>query len=161
MPLADISASAAQHGNNQVVASNSQQQTETKSNKNEPKEDSENPMDQYFSLYMVENLSCEGCLKNRPQKIENLMLFVDLRTQDFRTINLTDSIDKTFATEKRNLTCEACKHTVHSMTTKFTKFPKILMVQVKRYEMTSDGEINKKCTSVNIPKSLKLDSSMM
>lgn len=121
-----------------------------------------NPIDDYFSSYMMEKYTCNSCSKQRQQKVENLMLFIDLPAEDHgNTLDLVDMINKTFAEEQRSMTCESCKHDVHTMESKFKKLPKILILQVKRYEMTSEGILTKKSTAVNVPKLLKLDSLVM
>jgi uncharacterized UBP type Zn finger protein len=170
LPLADISSFAGQLRNNNLAVHNGQQDTvNVKANsspiklKQENKiEINSNPIDEYFSLFMMENYVCDNCSKQRQQKVENLILFIDLPSEDHgTTINLVDLINTTYALEHRHMTCESCKHDVHSMVTKFKKLPKILIVQVKRYEMTKDGIITKKCTLVEIPKLLKLNSLVM
>ncbi|KAJ8682064.1 hypothetical protein QAD02_017856 [Eretmocerus hayati] len=151
LPLADISASAGQ-----IRSTHS---SSTKAKDSSEDDTSVNPIDEYFSLYMAENYVCESCCKQRQQKVENLMLFIDLPTEDSGApVNLVDMINTTYALEHRNMTCESCKHEVHSMETKFKKLPKILTVQVKRYEMTNEGVITKKSTMVDIPRCLRLDS---
>ena len=157
LPLTDIS----KQSKNNNLNSKTNSVTE-KSNNDVQNQVTANLIDEYYSLYMVENYVCEGCSKQRQQKVENLMLFIDLPAEDHNsTVNLVDMINKTYALEHRNMTCESCKYDMHSMETKFRKLPKILTVQVKRYEITSNGTIIKKCNLVEIPKLLKLDTLIM
>ncbi|XP_058791576.1 uncharacterized protein LOC131664469 [Phymastichus coffea] len=167
LPLSDISAVAGQVKSNCITVSNNNQENifevkhnvEIKSINQNEVEKCRNPINEYFSSYMMEKYVCDCCLKQRSQKVENLMLFIDLPSEDYSdSVNLIDMINKTFAKEQRSMTCESCRHDAHTMESKFKKLPKILILQVKRYEMTSEGILMKKSTCVHIPRLLKLDS---
>lgn len=173
LPLAEISTASGQIRNSNISTVNNNNNTNSlqdakldaslsAKNDEEDNEEISNPIDEYFSLYMAENYICEGCSKQRQQKVENLMLYVDLPVEnDGKPLNLVDVINKSYALEHRNMTCESCKHDSHSMVTTFKKLPKILTVQVKRYEVTPEGTITNKNTAVNVPALLKLDSLVM
>lgn len=116
-----------------------------------------NPIDEYFLLNMMEHYICQGCSNHRQQKIDNLMLYVDLPENRLDSIDLAESINKSMESEERILTCNKCKSPKHNVHASFRKSPNILMVQVKRYGMTTDGYVAKINTPVRIPQSLTLD----
>lgn len=157
LPLADISTSTMQLRSNNLSKTNS-----SSMNPKSETQDSANPVNEYFLLYMVENLICNNCSKKRQQKVENLMLYVDLPSEDDgSSVDLVKMINTTYGTEQRDIKCESCEHHMHSMVTQLKKPPKILTIQVKRYEMTNDGSITKKSSLIDIPKLLKLESLVM
>ncbi|XP_023247472.1 uncharacterized protein LOC106645861 [Copidosoma floridanum] len=162
-PLADISASTGQSRSSHVTNNEQQEKGSTKTlsspkSQNDKAEARPNVIDDNFLLYMGENYSCLQCSKKKQKNIENLMLLIDLPSKDCDgTRDLIDMINTTYDTEQRELTCESCKHDRHTMDTKLKKIPKILMAQVKRYEMTNEGIINKKSTEIDIPRLLQLD----
>lgn len=115
-----------------------------------------NPIDEYFLLNMMEHYICQGCSNHRQQKIDNLMLYVDLPENKLDSIDLAESVNKSIEPEERTLTCGTCRSPKHNVHASFRKSPNILIVQVKRYGMTSDGYVAKINTPVKIPQSLDL-----
>ncbi|KAF7989216.1 hypothetical protein HCN44_007746 [Aphidius gifuensis] len=116
-----------------------------------------NPIDEYFLLNMMEHYICQGCSNHRQQKIDNLMLYVDLPENELDSIDLAESVNKSIESEERTLTCGKCRSPKHNVHASFRESPNILIVQVKRYGMTSDGYVAKINTPVRIPQSLNLD----
>ncbi|XP_031788352.1 uncharacterized protein LOC116417732 [Nasonia vitripennis] len=160
LPLVDIS-TATTTTTTMQLRSNHQLNSKANSSAMKSKNESQirsNLIDEYFSLDMVENLVCNGCSKTRQQKVENLMLFVDLPSDDHgATLNLVEMINTTYGTEQRDIKCETCQHDTHSMITKLKRPPKILTIQLKRYEIVH-GLLTKKCSLVDIPMLMRLDT---
>lgn len=118
-----------------------------------------NPIDDYFSFCIEECYTCEGCSKERQQDVDDLVMFIDLPSEDNGSIvNLSDLIKTSYAAENRDTKCESCNHEVQKMEPKFKKLPKILIAAIKRYQYTDDGTESKISTLIEIPKVLQLDS---
>ncbi|XP_046752793.1 uncharacterized protein LOC124416021 [Diprion similis] len=121
-----------------------------------------NPVDENFQLHLMEHYTCKGCQKHRQKKVDNLMLFVDIPSDDIMSpIDLQKAVENIFAPEERHLTCGTCKHDVHTMRTTFRRQPKILTLQVNRYGMSSEGIFSKISTDVTIPKNLDLSATFL
>lgn len=118
-----------------------------------------NPIDDYFSFCVEECYTCEGCLKRRQQDVDDLVMFIDLPSEDNGSIvNLSDLITASYAAESRDTKCESCNNEIQRMEPKFKKLPKILIAAIKRYQYTEDGTESKISTLIEIPKILQLDS---
>ncbi|XP_015523221.2 uncharacterized protein LOC107226812 [Neodiprion lecontei] len=121
-----------------------------------------NPVDENFQLHLMEHYTCKGCQKHRQKKVDNLMLFVDIPSDDIMApIDLQRAVENIFAPEERHLTCGTCKHDVHIMRTTFRRQPNILTLQVNRYGMSSEGIFSKISTDVTIPKNLDLGATFL
>lgn len=122
---------------------------------------SKNPIDRYFLLHMMEHYVCKGCGKHRQRKLDNLMIYIDLmHGSEDEIVSLDKSIKNTREPEERTLTCGKCKYGKHKVFSTFRFCPKILMVQINRYGMCSDGSVAKFNTPVEIPETLQLDLGM-
>ncbi|XP_043270449.1 uncharacterized protein [Venturia canescens] len=120
-----------------------------------------NPIDRCFLLHMMEHYVCKGCAKHRQRKVDNLMIYIDLmHGSEDEIVSLDKSIKNTREPEERTLTCGKCKYGKHKVFTTFRFCPKILMVQINRYGMCSDGSVAKFNTPVEIPETLQLDLGM-
>lgn len=121
-----------------------------------------NPVDENFQLYLMEHYTCKGCQKHRQKKVDNLMLFVDIPSDDgLSVIDLQKAVENIFAPEERSLNCGTCKHDQHTMRTTFRRQPNILTLQVNRYGMSSEGIFAKISTDVKIPKHLDLGATFL
>ncbi|KAL7288753.1 hypothetical protein TKK_0016733 [Trichogramma kaykai] len=152
LPLADISDSPRKLRNHQQSNSSQQDKTDLSS------KISSNLFDEHFLLDMTENYVCEGCKKQRQRKADNLVLLIDLpHENENNPVPLADIINKSYALEHRSMSCESCNHDTHSMQVKLKEIPKLLTIQIKRYDMAPEG-VTKNVTLIDVPRVLELDS---
>ncbi|XP_034934237.1 ubiquitin carboxyl-terminal hydrolase 3-like [Chelonus insularis] len=120
---------------------------------------SNNPIDEFFLLHMIEHYTCQGCNKHRQNNIDNLMFYVDLPNKENELLSLTDLIFKSMEPEERNFICVKCKYNKHHVSTTFRGCPNILIIQINRYGMTPEGTVEKINAPVDIPSDLQMNDS--
>lgn len=118
-----------------------------------------NPIDDFFLLHMKEHYYCQSCSNHRERDVDNLMLYVDLPIHETGTVDLAQAIVKSMDVEERSLACSKCKYGKHDVSTTFRNCPSILIVQINRYGMTSDGIVEKVNTAVEVPEQLILENT--
>ncbi|XP_057332934.1 uncharacterized protein LOC130672390 [Microplitis mediator] len=131
-----------------------------------------NPIDECFMLPMVEHSICQNCKKHRKRNINNLMLYVDLpsnqnNNEEVTVISsdspaspateLSSAILKSMEPEERSVTCPKCQSEKHYVSTSFRGCPNVMIVQLNRYGIFSGGLVDKINSAVNIPAELDIE----
>lgn len=134
-------------------------------------ETSNNPIDECFLLPMIEHSICQNCKKHRKRNIDNLMLYIDLPSNQNNeevtvisadssaspAIDLSSAILKSMEPEERSVTCPKCQSEKHYVSTSFRRCPNVLIVQLNRYGMSSGGYAEKINSAVDIPADLTIE----
>lgn len=115
-----------------------------------------NPVKDNFEFQLFESYRCLGCNKVEGRKQEYFGLYVNLPEENHESIQ--DALASCMEEDKRELKCEDCGHSHASVVTTVTRLPRILIVQLKRYEYKADqGESIKRSWKVPVTNWLTLD----
>ena len=119
-----------------------------------------NPVRDNFQYQTLESYMCTRCHKSVQKRLENISWFMSVpRLQDSKTPSLQDALLLSMRPDRRELLCQHCKHNECHVTTKISKLPRTLILQLNRYSFI--GEESKKIrTNVEIPKFLSLSEYM-
>ncbi|MPC65695.1 Ubiquitin carboxyl-terminal hydrolase 37 [Portunus trituberculatus] len=115
-----------------------------------------NPIKDNFEFQLFESYRCLGCNEVEGKKQEYFGLYVNLPEENNESIQ--DALSTCMGEDERDLKCEKCGHNRSSVMTSITRLPRILIVQLKRYEYKADqGESIKRSWRVPITRWLNLD----
>lgn len=116
-----------------------------------------NPIKDNFEFQLFESYRCLGCNEVEGKKQEYFGLYVNLPEENNESIQ--DALSTCMGEDERDLKCEKCGHNRSSVVTSVTRLPRILIVQLKRYEYKADqGESIKRSWRVPITRWLNLDN---
>lgn len=91
-----------------------------------------NPVKDNFEFQLLESYRCLGCGEVEGRKQSYFGLYVNLPDSGGHT--LQDAVSSYMGEDERELTCEKCGHGTSSVVTTVTSVPRILIIQLKRYE---------------------------
>ncbi|XP_037778752.1 LOW QUALITY PROTEIN: ubiquitin carboxyl-terminal hydrolase 37-like [Penaeus monodon] len=115
-----------------------------------------NPVKDNFEFQLLESYRCLGCDEVEGRKQEYFGLYVNLPEEGRDTIQ--DAISSYMSADERELKCEKCLHNRSSVVTTVTRLPRILIVQLKRYEYKPEQcESIKMSSRVHINRWITLD----
>ncbi|XP_042215439.1 ubiquitin carboxyl-terminal hydrolase 37-like [Homarus americanus] len=115
-----------------------------------------NPVKDNFEFQLLESYRCLGCNEVEGRRQEYFGLYVNLpEGQD----SIQDAISSYMGADERELKCEKCGHNQSSVVTSVTRLPRILIIQLKRYEYKPEQHESVKMSSrVRINRWLSLNS---
>ncbi|XP_042859733.1 ubiquitin carboxyl-terminal hydrolase 37-like isoform X2 [Penaeus japonicus] len=115
-----------------------------------------NPVKDNFEFQLLESYRCLGCDEVEGRKQEYFGLYVNLPEGGGDTIQ--DAISSYMSADERELKCEKCLHNRSSVVTSVTRVPRILIVQLKRYEYKPEQcESIKMSSRVHVSRWITLD----
>nr|XP_045626090.1 CWF19-like protein 2 [Procambarus clarkii] len=118
-----------------------------------------NPVKDNFEFQLLESYRCLGCGDVVGRRQEYFGLYVNLPGEGQESIQ--DSISSYMGSDERELKCEKCGHTQSSVVTSITSLPRVLIVQLKRYEYKPEQcESVKMSSRVRVNRWISLDSYM-
>ncbi|XP_037077045.1 ubiquitin carboxyl-terminal hydrolase 37-like [Pollicipes pollicipes] len=116
-----------------------------------------NPVRDNFEYQTIESYMCTNCHKTVLKRQDNISWFVSVpRRQGSQAPTLQDALRLSMRSDERELHCEHCKHNECRVTTKISKLPRTLILQLNRYVFLAD-ESKKIRANVEIPKFLSLN----
>ncbi|KAK8736718.1 hypothetical protein OTU49_004614 [Cherax quadricarinatus] len=118
-----------------------------------------NPVKDNFEFQLFESYRCLGCGEVEGRRQEYFGLYVNLPEEGQESIQ--DAISSYMSADERELKCEKCGHTQSSVVTSITSLPRVLIIQLKRYEYKPEQRESVKMSSrVQINRWINLDSYM-
>lgn len=127
--------------------------------KNETDSILRNPVKDNFEFQLLESYRCLGCGEVVGRKQEYFGLYVNLPEDTGH--NIQDAISTYMSADERELTCEKCGHDTSSVVTTITSLPRILIIQLKRYEYKTElCESIKMSSKVHVNRWICLDNFM-
>ncbi|KAK4319167.1 hypothetical protein Pmani_009869 [Petrolisthes manimaculis] len=118
-----------------------------------------NPVKDNFEFQLHESYRCLGCgeVEGRNQEYFGLYMNLPEESQDC----IQDAITAYMGADERELKCTKCDHNQSSVVTSVTRPPRVLIIQLKRYEYKAEQhESIKRSSRVQVNKWLTLDSHM-
>ncbi|KAF2366322.1 Peptidase C19 ubiquitin carboxyl-terminal hydrolase [Trinorchestia longiramus] len=124
---------------------------------------SANPITANFGFHLQEVYTCLGCNARVQRSQEYFSLYLHLASCEMQDSSSPSSIRAAVAEymkqEQRDLKCELCSHPTACVTTTFTKMPRIMIIQMKRYTFdAAEFSSLKVCSSIEVNKILDLSS---
>ncbi|XP_018012900.1 ubiquitin carboxyl-terminal hydrolase 37 [Hyalella azteca] len=136
----------------------------TTEEKSKEENKSSNPITANFGFHLQEVYKCLGCSANVQRSQEYFSLYVHLSSSgceedDSQPSSIRAAVAAYMQQEQRELKCEHCAHPTALVTTSFTKMPRILIIQMKRYTYdAAEFSSLKVCTSIEVNKRLDLSA---
>ena len=112
-----------------------------------------------FEFELLCSITCKACGHVVPKTEVSNHLSINLPPKRRAVpFSIQSSFDLFFETEDLEYTCEQCKHKKSSKTYKFSRLPRVLIVHLKRYNLTEFQSFKKDYHQVIISKNLKISS---
>ncbi|KAK7076772.1 hypothetical protein SK128_022077 [Halocaridina rubra] len=119
-----------------------------------------NPVKDNFEFQLLESYRCLGCHEVEGRKQEYFGLYVNLPDDNGQTIQ--DAITTYMDADERDLNCDKCGYNKSSVVTTITRLPRILIIQLKRYEYKPEQHESIKMSSkVLVNRWICLDQFLM
>ncbi|XP_071519473.1 ubiquitin carboxyl-terminal hydrolase 37-like isoform X1 [Panulirus ornatus] len=118
-----------------------------------------NPVKDNFEFQLLESYRCLGCGEVEGRRQEYFGLYVNLPEEGQDTIQ--NAVSSYMGADERELKCEKCGHNQSSVVTSITRLPRILIIQLKRYEYKPEQQESVKMSScVHVNRWISLESHM-
>ncbi|XP_068184773.1 ubiquitin carboxyl-terminal hydrolase 37 [Antennarius striatus] len=156
---------AAASSSSSVAADNSQEVTSTA--KTEPGEEVETsriytcPVAVNMEFEVQHTITCKGCgeVVTKREQFNDLSIDLPRRKKTLPLRSIQDSLDLFFRMEEIEYSCEKCNGKSATVTHKFSKLPRVLILHLKRYSFNAQLSLNSKLgQQVVIPRYLTLFS---
>ena len=119
-------------------------------------QDGEHKTCDLFAATVTNSYTCLECGNNRKLDEHYNHFSIDIGSSS--SVDVTKSLSKFFnpTDNELRLTCETCKHESARHSLQCTKWPSVLILQLKRFRYNSNGEAEKVLCNVSIPHYLSL-----
>ncbi|XP_034429463.1 ubiquitin carboxyl-terminal hydrolase 37 [Hippoglossus hippoglossus] len=104
-------------------------------------------------------ITCKGCgeVLNKREQFNDLSIDLPRRKKTLPLRSIQDSLDLFFRMEEIEYSCEKCNGKTATVTHKFSKLPRVLILHLKRYSFNAQLSLNSKLgQQVVIPRCLTL-----
>lgn len=148
-----------------MVAENVQEVTSSAAAKMEPGEEADTsriytcPVAVNMEFEVQHTIVCKGCgeVVTKREQFNDLSIDLPRRKKTLPLRSIQDSLDLFFRMEEIEYSCEKCNGKAATVTHKFSKLPRVLILHLKRYSFNAQLSLNSKLgQQVVIPRYLTL-----